>query len=266
MSWRAAWIFFFFFSACWETISVCQSACTRSSLLLVFKGFFNSSQCRNGWSPKIALSNYTECRFGIKIKIQEQMTVSRDRGFACLLVCVCSTRFAAEGKRAELIRFHSEAETCSSYCTGCRKCPGPRFLFLFFFPFPYLPVPKHGKNRALHSLLSSALFRLSFNVYLLPRCCWIIVELSRIMTLVSSALSSVSRVLSNRVHGFDYGHNAALGLGGGWLFFFFPYLLILLSSYSSPLHLLRWWFCREEVLSDWRSCRLNFNSRGCQLW
>lgn len=149
-------------------------------------------------------------------------------------VCVCSTRFcsfAAEGKRAELIRFHSEAETCSSYCTGCRKCPGPHFLFLFLFPFPYLPVPKHGKNRALHSLLSSALFRLSFNVYLLPRCCWIIVELSRIMTLVSSALSSVSRVLSNRVHGFDYGHNAALGLGGGWLFFFFslpPYFTILL--------------------------------------
>lgn len=61
------------------------------------------------------------------------------------------------------------------------------------------------------------------------------------MTLVSSALSSVSRVLSNRVHGFHYGHNAALGLGGegDGCFFFFPYLLILLSSYSSPLHLLR---------------------------
>lgn len=42
------------------------------------------------------------------------------------------------------------------------------------------------------------------------------------MTLVSSALSSVSRVLSNRVHGFDYGHNAALGLGGDGSFFFFP--------------------------------------------
>lgn len=51
------------------------------------------------------------------------------------------------------------------------------------------------------------------------------------MTLVSSALSSASRVLSNRVHGFDYGHNAALGLGRGeWLFFFFPppYFSILL--------------------------------------
>lgn len=62
------------------------------------------------------------------------------------------------------------------------------------------------------------------------------------MTLVSSALSSVSRVHSNRVHGFDYGHNAALGLGGegDGSFFFFPlFLLILLSSYSSPLHLLR---------------------------
>lgn len=53
------------------------------------------------------------------------------------------------------------------------------------------------------------------------------------MTLVSSALSSVSRVLSNRVHGFHYGHNAALGLGGegGGCFFFFslpPYFTILL--------------------------------------
>lgn len=51
------------------------------------------------------------------------------------------------------------------------------------------------------------------------------------MTLVSSALSSVSRVLSNRVHGFDYGHNAALGLGGGMAVFFptslFYYPLIL---------------------------------------
>lgn len=51
------------------------------------------------------------------------------------------------------------------------------------------------------------------------------------MTLVSSALSSVSRVLSNRVHGFDYGHNAALGLGGRMALFFFslpPYFTILL--------------------------------------
>ena len=91
----------------------------------------------------------------------------------------------------------------------------PEPAFSFFISIS--PGPQTTKNRALHSLLISALFHLSFNVYLLPA----VVELSRIMTLLSSALSSVSHVLSNRVHGFDYGHDAALGLGGKWLFLFF---------------------------------------------
>lgn len=141
-------------------------------------------------------------------------------------------------------------------CAGCRKCPRLHFSYIS------QSQQQRKTGPSIHS--SSQLCLLTLICFPLLNNCWI----------EQNNEFGIFRIIKRVACFFEPGSVVRLwaqccALTWGRVLFFLPwngFILISVSSYSFHLHLLRWWFCREKVLSDWRSCRLNFNSRGCQLW